>query len=155
MSALDRERVGLGYCGRNQRQLDELVRFVRETNDSTGRRLSERTDVRAKLIRLRALNRALRLFMHKVVSDQTGADSTLIDSSIYKVLAGDSTMQTAQLAMELAGQRGNLLENDPMVTLGDGAYAWWGHALPVQVAGGASEIQRNIIAQHGLGLPRG
>ena len=155
MSALERERVGMGYSGRNQLQLDELVRFVKETSDSTGRRLTQRADVRGKLIRLRALNRALRLFMNKIVSNQTGDGSAVIDSAIYKVLAGDITLQTGQLAMELAGQRGNLIEEDPMVILGDGAYMWWVHALPVQIAAGSSEIQRNIIAQRGLGLPRG
>ncbi|MCY4377814.1 MAG: acyl-CoA dehydrogenase family protein [Spirochaetaceae bacterium] len=155
MAALDHERIGLAYGGRTQVQLDELVGFAQETTDSSGRRLSERGDVRAKLIRLRALNRAQRLIMYRVFADQTGAGAAVVDPSIYKVLGGQTTLQAAQLAMELAGSRGALLEADPMATLGDGAYAWWGHALPVQVAGGSSEIQRNIIAQHGLGIPRG
>ena len=155
MTALDYERIGLAYGGRTQVQLDQLVDFVQETNDSAGRPLGERADVRAKLIRLRALNRAQRLIMYRAFADQTGAEASAIDPSIYKVLGGQTTIQAAQLAMELAGSRGTLLEADPMVPLGDGPYAWWGHALPVQVAGGSSEIQRNIIAQHGLGLPRG
>ncbi len=155
MTALDYERIGLAYGGRTQVQLDQLVDFVQVTNDSTGRRLSERADVQAKLVRLRALNRAQRLIMYRALADQTGAEAAEIDPSIYKVLGGQTTVQAAQLAMELAGTRGILLEADPMVPFGDGPYAWWGHALPVQVAGGSSEIQRNIIAQQGLGLPRG
>jgi len=101
------------------------------------------------------LNRALRLLMYKVVANQTVDDSVLVESAIYKTLAGDMSMQIAHLAMDVAGPRGFLLEQDPMVALGDGAYTWWTHALPVQVAVGSSEIQRNIIAQRGLGLPRG
>ena len=93
--------------------------------------------------------------MYKVVANQTVDDSVLVESAIYKTLAGDMSMQIAQLAMEVTGSRGFLLEQDPMATLGDGAYTWWTHALPVQVAVGSSEIQRNIIAQRGLGLPRG
>ena len=155
MTALERERIGLGYSGRNQIQLDQLLRFVKETKDSTGRLLSERPDVRKKLTRLRALNRALRLLMNKVSSDPSDDGSGLIDAAAFKVLAGDSTIETAELAVELAGQRGLLLEDDPMATLGDGAFMWWVYALPVQVAAGPSEIQRNIIAQRELGLPRG
>lgn len=155
MSALEGERAGVGYAGLYQSQLDQLLRFVKETQDGTGRRVSERPDARGKLVRLRALNRALRLLMYKVVANQTVDDSVLVESAIYKTLAGDMSMQIAQLAMDVTGPRGFLLERDPMVTLGDGAYAWWTRALPVQTAAGSSEIQRNIIAQRGLGLPRG
>lgn len=155
LAALDHERIGVAYGGRTRAQLDKLMRFVQDTTDSDGRLLSQRADVRAKLIRLRALNRAQGLIRDRAIANQTGAKAAVIDPSIYKVLGGQTTVQTAQLAMELAGSRGNLLEADPMATLDDGAYAWWGHALPVQVAGGSREIQRNIIAEHGLGLPRG
>lgn len=149
MKSLERERVGLGYSGRVQIQLDQLLDYVKETKDSSGRRLSERSDIKTKIMRLRALNRALRLVMNKV-----SANPTLIDAAIFKVLAGDTTIATGELAMEIAGQKGMLLEKDPWVALGDGAYMWWVYALPVQVAAGPSEIQRNIIAQRKLGLPR-
>ena len=155
MSALEGERAGVGYAGLYQSQLDQLLRFAQETQDGTGSLVSERPDARAKLVRLRALNRALRLLMYKVVANQTVDDSVLVESAIYKTLAGDMSMEIAHLAMDVTGSRGLLLEDDPMVTLGDGAYTWWTHALPVQVAVGSSEIQRNIIAQRGLGLPRG
>ena len=155
MSALEGERAGVGYAGLYGSQLDQLLRFAQQTQDGTGRRVSERPDAQGKLVRLRALNRALRLLMYKVVANQTVDDSVLVESAIYKTLAGDMSMQIAQLAMEVTGSRGFLLEQDPMATLGDGAYTWWTHALPVQVAVGSSEIQRNIIAQRGLGLPRG
>lgn len=155
MTALDYERAGLAYGARTQVQLDKLLDYVQKTHDSAGRLLAERPDVQAKLIRLRTINRAQRLIMYRALAAQAGSGSAAIDPSIYKVLGGQTTVQAAQLAMELAGSRGTLLEADPLTPLDDGPYAWWGHALPVQVAGGSSEIQRNIIAQHGLGLPRG
>ena len=92
--------------------------------------------------------------MYKVVSNHAGAESALVDSAIFKTLSGDMSMDIAQLAMEVTGLKGHLMEDDPLVTLTDGAYRWWTRALPVQVAAGSSEIQRNIIAQRGLGLPR-
>ena len=154
MSALEGERVGVGYAGLFESQLEQLTEFVQDSKDSSGCRLSERADVRAKLVRMRAIVRAIRLFMNKIVANQTGDDSVLVDAASYKTMAGDVSMQIAQLAMELTGLKGHLLENDPLVTLDEGAYTWWTHALPVQVAVGSSEIQRNIIAQRGLGLPR-
>ncbi len=154
MSALEGERAGVGYAGLYELQLDKLLQFARESRDISGDTLSDRADVRSRLVRLRALNRALRLLMYKVVANQAGGDSVLVESAIYKTIAGDMSMQIAHLAMDFAGPRGLFLHNDPMVTLGDGAFRWWTHALPVQIAVGSSEIQRNIVAQRGLGLPR-
>ena len=154
MSALEGERAGVGWAGLFESQLDQILRFVRKAQDGTGRRVSERPDARGELVRLRALNKVLRLLMYKVVANQTVDDSVLVESAIYKTMAGDLSMQMAQLAMDVTGPRGFLLKQDPSVALGDGAYAWWTRALPVQTAAGSSEIQRNIIAQRGLGLPR-
>lgn len=155
MTTLERERVGLAYSARNRLQLDHLLKFVTKAKDSNGQLLSERSDVRTRITRLRAINRALGLFMHKLVSNQSEAGEALINSAVYKVIAGDAVTETAELAVELAGPKGLLLKDDPMVRLGIGAYLWWIYGIPVQVAAGPSEIQRNIIAQSGLGLPRG
>jgi len=155
MAMLERERVGLAYSARNRLQLDHLLKFVRKAKDSTGRLLSERADVRARITRLRAINRALGLFMNKLVSNQSDAGEAHINSAVYKVLAGDSVTETAELAVELSGPKGLLLKDDPNVRLGIGAYLWWIYGIPVQVAAGPSEIQKNIIAQRALGLPRG
>lgn len=150
MKTLERERVGLGYSGRMQIQLAMLLDYVKTTKDSNGRLLSQRSDIRSKIARLRGLNRALHLVMNKVSSDPT-----LVGAAIFKVLAGDLTTETGELAMQITGQKGLLLNSDPMSMLREGAYMWWVYALPVQVAAGPSEIQRNIIAQRALGLPRG
>lgn len=151
MKVLERERVGLGYAGRIQTQLDQLVDYIKEAKDSNGRPLSERGDIRTKIMRLRALNRGLRLVMDKVT-----VNPSLVDAAIFKVLAGDITIATGELALEITGQRGLLKDDDPMgiLQLG-GPYMWWIYALPVLVAAGPSAIQRNIIAQREFGLPRG
>ena len=154
MTALDYERAGLAYGARTDAQLAKLIDYVGVTADSTGRCLSDRADVQSKIMRLRTMNRAQRLIQYRALSDQAAGGPSGIDPSIYKVMAGETTVSAGQLAMELAGSRGNLLQTDPMVPLDDGPNAWWGHALAVPLGGGSNEIQRNIIAQKGLGLPR-
>lgn len=151
MQVLERERVGLGYAGRIQIQLDQLSEYIKTANDSNGRPLRKRGDIRTKIMRLKALNRGLRLVMDKVT-----INPSLADAAAFKVLAGDITIAVGELALEVTGQRGLLKDDDPfgILPLG-GPYMWWVYALPVQVAAGPSAIQRNIIAQRELGLPRG
>ena len=58
------------------------------------------------------------------------------------------------LAMDVMGDRGLLAPgeaNAPAMGMFGLAYMW---SLGVLIAGGAANIQRNIIAERGLGLPR-
>ena len=56
-----------------------------------------------------------------------------------------------ELAIDIVGKAGLVAE--------DGKFDEWQHLLPVHPAdtiyGGSNEIQRNIIAERVLGLPRG
>ena len=60
----------------------------------------------------------------------------------------------AKLAMDIVGDRSLLAPgepNAPAMGMFSMAYMW---SLGVLIAGGAANIQRNIIAERGLGLPR-
>ncbi len=60
------------------------------------------------------------------------------------------------LAQELIGDNG-LIEPAPAGTRGRGPEKWLDQimgSLGNSIAGGASNIQRNIIGERGLGLPR-
>ena len=52
------------------------------------------------------------------------------------------------------GPRAQLHETDESAPLGGLAVYQWVYTLPTLIAAGTNEIQRNIIAQRGLGLPR-
>jgi alkylation response protein AidB-like acyl-CoA dehydrogenase len=61
----------------------------------------------------------------------------------------------ANLAQDLIGEAGLLM---PSFGRGAGDEKWTNQimgSLGVAIAGGASNIQRNVIAERGLGLPRG
>ena len=57
--------------------------------------------------------------------------------------------------MKVAGLYGQLREGSLHAPLGGRFDAWYRIAVGSTLAGGTSEIQRGVIAQRGLGLPRG
>jgi len=76
------------------------------------------------------------------------------DAAMAKLMFSELNLQIAQFAVELAGERGVLVEGDPNVP-DDGRWQdEWLYARAYTIAGGSSEIMRNLIAERGLGLPR-
>ena len=68
------------------------------------------------------------------------------EASIMKILSGDHIRDTSQTAMELLG---------PEAMLNDDVWVWQmvGH-FAHKIGGGTPEIQRNVIGERILGLPR-
>jgi alkylation response protein AidB-like acyl-CoA dehydrogenase len=71
-----------------------------------------------------------------------------------KQMLTDITDRTARMALDLIGESGML---DPSAVERPGTERWLNQffgSLGMAIAGGTSHIQRNIIAERGLGLPR-
>jgi hypothetical protein len=76
------------------------------------------------------------------------------DVSMLKVFGTDTFARISQYILELAGEAGGLAGNVP---LGQGDFdvlSTWYNARPAPIYGGSNEIQRNILAQQVLRLPR-
>ncbi len=153
MMALDFERITLGSVGMLARLLDELKAFVRRT-----RRNGE------PLGRIPWVRRALAdLEMRVEVGRQIGLlNAWLIDQgvvptkegSMSKVYVTELNAHVASVGMEILGLAGQLDADDPAAPL-HGRLQWLYTTAPMQrFGGGTNEIQRCIIAQRGLGLPR-
>ena len=74
---------------------------------------------------------------------------------MLKLFGSELGVRIAQFATELLG--GHALLGDPTATVPD-APRWQNRVLSSRqytIAGGTSEIQRNIIGERTLGLPKG
>jgi alkylation response protein AidB-like acyl-CoA dehydrogenase len=153
MMALDFERIMIGSVGLLRRFLGELKTFVRRTRRD-GRPLGAVPWVRRALADLE---------MRVEVGRQIGLlNAWLIDQgevptkegSIAKVYVTELNAHLASVGMEILGLAGQLAADDPAAPL-HGRLQWLYTTAPLQrFGGGTNEIQRCIIAQRGLGLPR-
>ncbi|SDH53136.1 hypothetical protein SAMN05216553_12642 [Lentzea fradiae] len=135
---LNHERVMLGPAGR----IDALVRRVHRWASERG--LLGEPDVRRALAEARAVVRVNELLNWQVASGEV----QVADASATKVFAADRTQRVGRLLEELVGRHG-----------GDAELARWldvqaRRNLVLTFGGGVQEIQRELIANIGLGLPR-
>jgi alkylation response protein AidB-like acyl-CoA dehydrogenase len=153
MMALDFERIMIGSVGLLRRYLGELKAFVRRTKRD-GRALGSIPWVRRAIADLE---------MRVEVGRQIGLlNAWLIDQgvvptkegSIAKVYVTELNAHLASVGMEILGLAGQLAPDDASAPL-HGRLQWLYTTAPMQrFGGGTNEVQRMIIAQRGLGLPR-
>ena len=153
MMALDFERIMIGSVGLLLRLLGELKDFVRRTKRE-GAPLGSVPWVRRALADLEMrveVGRQIGL-LNAWLTDQ-GVVPTK-EGSIAKVYVSELNAHLASVGMEIIGLAGQLAPDDPAAPL-HGRLQWLYTTAPLQrFGGGTNEIQRCIIAQRGLGLPR-
>ena len=77
-----------------------------------------------------------------------------VESSVLKLMATELAKDMADLSMEILGPYGQYegsSERSPLRGLVSRGFL---ESISATIGAGTSEVQRNIIAQRGLGLPR-
>jgi alkylation response protein AidB-like acyl-CoA dehydrogenase len=153
MMALDFERIALGSVGLLRRLLEELKVFVRRTKRD-GRPLGAIPWVRRTLADLEMrveVGRQIGL-LNAWMMDQGEVPTK--EGSMAKVYVTELNARLAAAGLEILGLAGQLAADDPAAPL-HGRLQWLYTLSPLpRFGGGSNEIQRLIIAQRGLGLPR-
>jgi len=92
---------------------------------------------------------------YRVVTMQARGEIPNYESSMTKLYASELGQRISALGMHMLGLGGQLLaRKGPHARMGGRMGPGYLGAVSATIAGGTSEIQRNIIAQRGLGLPR-
>ena len=76
------------------------------------------------------------------------------EGSIAKLFSSELDVRIANTAMKVLGVYGQLRAGSPRAAASGRVESTYLYATTSTVGGGTSEIQRNIIAQRGLGMPR-
>ena len=151
---LDFERSGVGNSARGRRILEELVRFCKE-NSRNGRPLSEDPVIRSRLATMAVEIEACRVMSYNVAWMQSKELIPNKEASIVKAFGTEMIVRLYQLGMKILGLYGQLGPDSKWAPLKGRIENAYMVSAASMVAAGTSEIQRNIIATRGLGLPRG
>jgi alkylation response protein AidB-like acyl-CoA dehydrogenase len=153
MSTLSFER-GTAYTASQVRLSDtveKLISLARERTGPDGRRPAIADDELAgRLATARAEVAALRAMTYAGICRNLRADTPGPEGSMLKLYWADIAQRVARLAMDILGP-------DGVRANGDGPAGWSANYLrsfAASIGGGTSEIQRNIIGDRVLGLPR-
>ena len=151
--ALDFERSGVGYSAGARRTLDALTRYVKET-ERGGAPLSKAPSVRKKLAQRYVETEISRWLSYRVAWMQSQGQIPNAEASMSKMYGTELTQRVARTGMEILGMAGQLSEGSKWAPLYGHIQHSYLMSTSSTIAAGTSEIQRNIIAQRGLGLPR-
>lgn len=155
-SQLNHERVALAAMGGRSLELFEAVRSwaTRET-DPDGTRLIDVPWVRQTLARVYARLEALKLLNWRMAWKTEVGLLTPADASSGKVYGSETDIEAYRLLLEVIGRAGFLQNGSAGAELA-GALEKAYRGAPVRTFGGGSnEVQREILVQTALGLPRG
>ena len=153
-TTLDFERSGVSSFAANCRSIEELVELAQETQ-TNGKPLSDDPVIRQSLAELWTSNEAGKTIAYNVAWMQSQGLVPNREASISKMMGSEIAQQIHELGVRMLGMYGILDKGSKWAFL-DGRLAWqWMDSISQTIRGGTSEIQRNIIATRGLGLPRG
>jgi alkylation response protein AidB-like acyl-CoA dehydrogenase len=151
--ALDFERSGVGYSAGARRTLEALVEYARQT-ERNGEPLSKNPSVRRKLAQRFTETEIARWLAYKVAWMQSQDMIPNAEASMSKMYGTELTQRVARTGMEILGMAGQISQGSKWAPLEGHIQQLYLSSVSSTIAAGTSEIQRNIVAQRGLGLPR-
>lgn len=153
-SSLGHERSGVANTAVTLRQNVESLKDLARNVTRGGRPAIEDGSVQDRLGELDASVEALSALVYANLSRWSRNAERAHDAPMVKLMASEIGVELARFALELAGEAGILTEGDP----GAVDHGRWQdeflYARAFTIAGGSSEIMRNIVAERGLGMPR-
>jgi alkylation response protein AidB-like acyl-CoA dehydrogenase len=153
--ALDLERFTMFTFSPIEQKLEELTLHVR-TAECDGEPLRRDPHARRRIAQLATQAEVARVLGLRFLNAARRVDDKppTVQASEYKLYATQLSQRVADAIVDLAGPGSQLrvhTADAPLRGRGDMAYRY---SVIDTIGGGASEIQKNIIARRGLGLPR-
>ncbi len=152
-ATLAHERNMLGSTTRTQQMLSGLVRLA-QSRERHGRPASQDPLIRQRLADLTIRVEAMKYHAFRQLTDNIKKRPPGIGASINKLVSTELNHDIAATAMDIMGSYGTLARKSPHV-IDRGVWpVEFMFTLGLIIGGGTSQIQKNIISERGLGMPR-
>jgi len=152
-ATLKHERGMLGDPNQAGTRLHALIRMMQE-EQADGRRLMDNAVLRDRLLKLQA--RVLAMEMHglRLLTASAKGEDLGLARLIVKLQGCELNHQLAGFANDMLGELGILYGESPHLRSAGEWQTRFMFDLGLIIGGGTAQIQKNIIAERGLGMPR-
>ncbi len=156
MTLLDYERSNISGAVSSRRELESVFDYAKTDEGAAKSRSLGQGTVRAELADRYIESEVGFNFSFRIISMQAAGVIPNYEASTSKMFASELGQRIARTGTKMFGLYSNLWDPDDEHTPYGARFTQnYFHLIPSTIAGGSSEIQRNIIATRGLGLPRG
>jgi alkylation response protein AidB-like acyl-CoA dehydrogenase len=151
---LNHERIALSAVGFVDRIYQDVLAWARATRTAGGGRVIDRPWVQTHLARVLAKIEVLKLFNWQQAWSMTRGTLNFAEASAVKVFGSEAYVEIYQLLLEVMGEAGTLRAGSPDAVVKGRVERMYRTTLILTFGGGTNEVQRDIIAMAGLGMPR-
>ena len=152
-TTLKHEREGLGDPNQAENRFREIVALLkRESNDSVS--IIEEKIYRDRLMQLQGRMLAMKFNGMRVLTSRSKGEEPGLPRWIVKLQGCELNHQMAALAIDALGELGILYHGSPMLRDGGRWQQRFMMDLGLIIGGGTAQIQKNMIGERALGLPK-
>jgi alkylation response protein AidB-like acyl-CoA dehydrogenase len=152
-ATLKHERGMLGDPNQAESRLAAITDLMREETIG-GERLIDNPVWRDRLMKMQARVLAMKFNGLRLISAQLNGETPGLAALVVKLQGCDINHELAALAIDALGELGVLYGDSPHLRAGGSWQQRYMFDLGLIIGGGTAQIQKNIISERGLGMPR-
>ncbi|HET7737979.1 MAG TPA: acyl-CoA dehydrogenase family protein [Tepidiformaceae bacterium] len=149
MTLLDYERSGIAVTASQRKTLEKL------TANLKSQPADARDRYRTRLADLVVANNVGKYIGYRIGHIQASGGVPNYEASVAKIYQSELGQKIYNFGVNMLGLSGQMMPEEPRAPISGDLPEAMLQAVPSTIYSGTNEIQRNIIATRGLGLPRG
>jgi len=149
MTLLDFERSGIGTTAAHRHTLERMTDWLK------GESAEKREKYRSGIANLVIENNVAKYLGYRIGDMQMKGRHPNYEASVIKIFQSELGQRLYRFGVNMLGLPGQLLPEDARAPFEGELPEQYMATVPATIYSGSNEIQRNIIATRGLGLPRG